>query len=247
MGAVSRDLTKKSRQYDEQYPYESKGITALLRDIYRLKGVTQFGGDIDSTVILTDLDLALNGDCLTKRQRQSIALYYFAGLKLRECSEVMVLDDSVIKYHLKGGLSRLSSHMKTGERFMKGDDITLFDETNAIYRWLNAIANGSPVTEPSVSVTLDLARFFLDDKAKEYVRQHEEGFEYIEDYTDVEEYPCLSEDQMRWSDRRVTYVEEVFPPGDAVGSVKVAVRNEEDRKGVEFSVERRKIFKRRGN
>lgn len=248
MGAVSRDIYKKGREYDEQYPYDKDGITALMKDVYRLTSSMFYGGDIDTAVILADLDLALNGEVLTVRQRHAIALYYFANLTFEECAAVLGIDWTVVRYHINGALKRIAANMSNGKTFSKGDpthDLYVIDELDT---WLNEISAGLRIEEPSHAVFSAIAARFTgyDYKSKEFVRQIVEGTVYLP-AEEGPEYPCLSDEQMRWDDRRITYVEEVFPPGDVVGTRKLAVKNDEDSYGIEYRLERRKLFKLRGN
>jgi DNA-binding CsgD family transcriptional regulator len=246
MGAVSRDLTKKARDYEEKYPYDIRGIAEVLKDYYKLESSRFYNGDVDATGILADILNEIDGDCLTARQRQCFALYYFARLKLRECAVVLGLDESVVKKHVKGGLKRLAARIDREARFSKGDPIPDYTEDNALYGWLNAIKDGAPIGEPTAEIFRDIAEILResDDKSDELLRQHADGYVMLPDDS---EYTCLTEGQMKWADRRVTYVEEVFPPGDTVGSQRVAAQNTEDKKGIEFRDERRKMFKLRGN
>jgi len=248
MGAVSRDIYKKGREYDEQYSYDKDGVTALLKDVYRLNSTMFYGGDIDTAVILADLDVAMNGEVLTVRQRQTIALHYFAKLTLEECAAVLGIDARVVRYHINGALNRIAANMSSGQTFSKGDPTHDLYITDELDKWLNAISAGLRIEEPSHAVFNAIANRFAerDYKSKEFVRQIAEGFVYLPE-DEGPEYPCLSDEQMRWDDRRITYVEEVFPPGDVVGTRKLAIKNDEDSYGIEYRLEKRKLFKLRGN
>ncbi|MCC2383536.1 RNA polymerase sigma factor [Bacillus cereus] len=248
MGAISVDIHKKGREYGNLYGYKREGVKALLKDIYRLSESKLHKGDIDAAAILTDLNISLNNECLTPKQRQCIALYYFVNLSIKEASSILDIYPSVFNYHIKGALSRLANNMRFGTVTKKGDPIGLFGNSSGVYKWLDEIALGKPLEEPPYEVVLDIAEILSksDEKSSEMIRQHIEGFVYVEE-NEGEEYPCLCEEQMRWADRRVSYVEEVFPPGDVTGYHRVLIRDDEDRKGVEYKEERRKIFKRRGN
>jgi DNA-binding CsgD family transcriptional regulator len=248
MGAVSIDMHRKGREYGNLYRYKKEGIKTLLKDLNRLNESKIYKGDYDAAAILTDLNISLNNGCLTPRQRQCLGLHYFINLSIDESSTILGIHPRVFKYHLKGVLLRLAENMCFGTLFMKGDPVELYGKTYGIYKWLDDIALGMPLREPPYEAFLDIADILseTDEKSFEMVRQRREGFVYIE--RDVkEEYPCMHEEQLRWADRRVSYVEEVFPPGDAIGSRKVLVRDEENKDGVEYMVERRKIYKQGGN
>lgn len=250
MGASKRDMSKKEREYGEKYPYEPKGVLAVLKDFYRLDTATILNGDYDAATILADITKGLNNsDVLTPKQRQCIALYYFANLKLRECEAVLGIDESGVKRHIRGGTKRLAEFVNNQALFSKGDPYVDYEETDELMRWLNQIGNGGAITVPENAVIVAIAKRFAVDEARaeEMLRQFSEGHVAVIEYDDGKpEYPCLSESQMQWSDRRVTYVEEVYPPGDVLGTQKVATRDEEDKQGVEYRQDRRKMFKVRG-
>ncbi|MBW3113505.1 hypothetical protein KYJ26_16750 [Bacillus sp. MCCB 382] len=124
-----------------------------------------------------------------------------------------------------------------------------YEETDELMAWVNQIGNGEEISVPNDAAIVAIAKRFATDelKAREMLRQFSEGYVEVVDVDDGKpEYTCLSESQMKWSDRRVTYVEEVYPPGDVLGSQKVATRDEEDKYGVEYRQDRRKMFKVRG-
>jgi predicted DNA-binding protein YlxM (UPF0122 family) len=250
MGASKRDMAKKEREYSEKYPYEAKGVLAVLKDFNRLGNAAVLSGDYDAATILADITKGLNSsEVLTPKQRQCIALYYFANLKLRECEDVLGIDESGVKRHIRSGIRRIAEFVSNRALFSKGDPYVDYEETDELMQWVNRIGNGDEITVPGDVVILAIAQRFAADesKAEEMLRQFSEGHVEVFDPDDGKpEYPCLSESQMKWSDRRVTYVEEVFPPGDVLGSRKVATRDEEDKQGVEYRQDRRKMFRVRG-
>lgn len=249
MGAVSRDLEKKAREYDELYQYNREGITKLLQDIHSVKESRIYHGDIDATAILADLFTALDSDCLTARMRQVVALYYFAGLIEKEMTLLLGINQKSINEIKQKAVDRVAEHMYRGGKFKAGNPYVPFADDRVLYRWLNAVADGQlPVYTVTQTVFNDINRILApkDKKAAEVLRQQREDVIFVEE-PDVDEYPCLTEDQFAWADRRVTYVEEVYPPSDVVGTRKVAIKLRDDKKGREYIVEKRKMFKRRGN
>lgn len=236
-----------------------KGLTKLLRDYYRLQARTLYEGDFDTAVVLADLMAIINSDKLTARQRQYIALYYFVGLTFNEIASLVGVDVRNVKQPLYDGLDRaalVAQGDTTGAAFKRRTPDTFADKPGAVYRWLDAIAAGAPVAEPPHAVTLNIAELLseTDDKSAELARQSETGVVYIDETADDKpEYAHFSDSQLRWLDRRITLVENVLPPGDAVGSQKHIPAPEYD--GYEdesqsrktHATGRRKLFKLWGN
>ena len=237
-----------------------KGIANVLRDYYRLES-RAYGGDFDTAVILADLMNAINGDVLTVRQRQYIALYFFCGLTYAEIAYIVGARQEVAQRAIADAFKRLTSVYKASEQSLKGHTPSTFEAyEGVVYRWLDAIADGKPLSEPSREVLLNIADILrpYDDESAEMVRQHTEGFVVVEDTQEGPEYPHLSDAQMRWQDRRMSYVPEVFPEGDAVGSKRVVPKyavdetgdQDDDEEHITRSIQRtgrRKLFKLRGN
>lgn len=249
MGAVKRDIHKKAREYDDLYEYNREGVALILRDIYRMEN-SRFAGDIDATGIIADLFMALDSDCLTPRMRQVVALYYFVGLTEIEASEFLDCTRVAVTVSKNSALTRISEHMYKGGKFKAGDPFEKLTEKSSIYVWLNDVAVGiAPIYEVPVKVFTDvlLATEGTDANAKETIRQRVEGLVFVDDYADEEEYLCMTDEQFRWADRRVSYVPEVFPPGDTIGTRKVAIKLRDDPFGREYIIEKRKLLKKRGN
>lgn len=235
-----------------------KGIANVLKDYYRLES-RAYGGDFDTAVILADLMSAINGDVLTVRQRQYIALYFFCGLTYAEVAHVMrIANQSRVSDALYSALRRLTQAPGASFKDQPADDFSAYD--GAVYRWLDAIEDGAPVGEPSREVLLNIAEILrpYDDESAEMIRQRAEGFVYVDEACDGPEYPHYSDAQLRWYDRRMSYVPEVFPEGDAVGSKRVVPKYAVDETGEQDDDEehitrtiqrtgRRRLFKLRGN
>lgn len=195
-----------------------RGITRLLRDYYELLSKTEFDGDYDTAIILADLLGAVNSETLTARQRQFIALYYFVGLTFSETAEIVGVDVRNAKEGVHSAIRRLEANMADSTTFKSRTPNTFADKQGEVYRWLERIANGEEIKEPSRKVVLSIADIlrYTDDESEEMIRQVSEGFVnvYVDD---VEEYPHYSDSQLRWLDRRVSLVEEVLPVGDSTG------------------------------
>lgn len=204
------------------YSYGSgvrRGIIRLLRDYYRLKYRTEYKGDYDTAVILADLMESINSDALTPRQRQFIALYYFVGLTLDEVAVISETRQDNVRITLRRAIERISSEKGRFNTYT----VVPYENTSAVYRWLNEIADGEPIGEPTREVILSIAEIlrYSDERSAELIRQHGTGFVIVAEPDDGrEEYPHYSDAQLRWLDRRVSVVSEVYPSGDVVGTKK---------------------------
>lgn len=236
----------------------TRGIAKVLRDYYELESRTTYGGDLDTALLLADIMRAINGDVLTERQRQVIALYYFAGLKLREIAYLLDVTPRNVRQPLQDALKRVSESQKNPKTVFKSRAVERFDRFVPLYKWLDDIADGAPVKEPPLSAVQSLADLLEhgDEGSAELVRQRREGFVYV-DEDESEEYPHFSDAQLRWKDRRISLVEEVLPPGDAIGFQRYTPAPDyegdaelDDDYLLSRSVRnmgRRKLFKLRGN
>jgi predicted DNA-binding protein (UPF0251 family) len=249
MGTVKRDLERKGRQYEESYPYEAAGIAALLRDVYRLSESRLYDGDIDATAILIDLKMALDSNCLTPRMRQVVALYYFAQFTEEEAAEVLGISQVTLNESLETAIERISSHMEYGYTKVtnaKANAILL--DTHEIKRWLNVVACGGKLYEiddETISgINIWRASKLNDRKDLEAIKQRIEGYSYEPVYESEEQkYPALTWEQIRWRDRRMSYVSEVKYDDRLVkvGFKNTAIINEED----EWVYPRQRLFAKR--
>lgn len=235
-----------------------KGIARLLRDYYELRSRSFYGGDIDTTATLIDLMGAINGDILTARQRQFIALYYFVGLTFEEVAEVMCISSPTnVSDAIYSALERLSAG--PGFVFKSRTPEDFSHMPGAVYRWLDDIGNGTPIMEPSLDVIVAIAEILelSDSKSLELLFQYYAGIVLMEEKEEGEEYPHLSDSQLRWQDRRISLTDEVHPPGDVIGSKRYTPLSEYDGDETnddEYNMTRtirltgrRKLFKLRGN
>jgi hypothetical protein len=232
MGSVSRDIDKKSREYDDSYPYEAAGIAALLRDIHSLSESREYKGDIDATILIVDLKQALDSECLTPRMRQVVSLYYFSQMIEEEVADVLGIGRRAVNYALESAIERISTYMEYGYSKPNNARIEAFvTPSHPFLMWVNDVAAGS---ESVYSYSADQTNWLAlrgDRKAQEAVRQQKEGYTYVPVYASEEiEYPALTWDQMSWDDRRVVYVGEMkFDDSRSKGGFKkVAILNEED-------------------
>jgi hypothetical protein len=246
MGSVARDIYRKEREYDVKYEYNREGVSRLLRDIHRVSEQRWYEGDIDATAILVDLYKALDSDCLTPRMRQVVALYYFVGLTEYEVAEILNIERHSVNEFKQKAVYRIAEHMYDSPRFKTGDPYEMLDESNFLYQWLNDVAvKKAPIYRIPMKLYVVVNEYFAktDDRAAEFLRQLKEGIEIPEE----KEYPCLSEEQLAWRDRRMIYKDEVYPSNDVTGTRKVAVKTRDDKYGRDYIVEKRKIFKLKGN
>ncbi|AXN39836.1 sigma factor-like helix-turn-helix DNA-binding protein [Peribacillus butanolivorans] len=245
MGASKRDMHKKGREYDDNYPYEAAGIAALLRDINSLGESRWYNGDIDATTILVDLKLALDSPCLTPRMRQVLALYYFAQMTEEEVAEILSVTRQAVNYALENAIERVSTYMEFGYNKptnARTDAIVL--PTHPFLDWVNAVANGDAVVYSFSGRLTHWLASKGDKKAQEVIRQSVEHYTYVPVYdSDEEEYPAFTEDQFKWRDRRMSFVSEMkFDDGQTkAGFKKAAIINEED----DWCYPRQRIFAKR--
>jgi hypothetical protein len=249
MGTVKRDLERKGRQYNESYPYEAAGIAALLRDVYRLSESRMYDGDIDATAILIDLKIALDSNCLTPRMRQVVALYYFAQFTEEEIADIFGITRQGVNDSLSNAIERVSTHMEYGYTKVTNAKLdACLPSTHEIKRWLNAVAGGKSLYDIDDDVISGIntwrAGQLSDKKDLEAIQQRVNGYTYVPVYeNDEKKYPALTWEQIRWRDRRVTYVSEIKYDDRLVkvGFKNTAIFNEED----EWVYPRQRLFAKR--
>lgn len=248
MGAGSKDLHAKSRRYSEKYPYKAKGIHVLMMDYGRLKDKARNTSDFDAAAILCDLEIALDKVNLTPRMRQCVALYYFVGLTEQQCAKVIGVSQQLINKSIAASLDRLEAFMAFG--YMQKEDARMdgiIAANHPFTSWVNDVASRkAKIYSKAPYVAEYSAEFLNDSKAKETIRQRTEGSSYVNDYTGVEEYPYYTEEQFRWADRRMAFVDEVYPGGDVTGSRTLAIKLQDDPYGRDYTVSKQKIFAGRG-
>lgn len=244
MSASYRDIYAKSTEYEKKYPYKSDGLHALMSDYWRLKESSYTDSDMDAAAILCDLERALDHCNLTPRMRQVITLKYFVEFTEVQISKILGVNQSTVSRTASNALDRLEAFMAYGYKQKEDARIDAkLTETHPFITWLNEVTAGlrSIYSRPQY-VTEYLADFFEDKRAIETLRQRREGFIFKEDYTGKVEYPYYSDAQLRWKDRRMSFVPEVFPVGDVAGTRKVITKLRDDPYGREYAIEKRKIF-----
>lgn len=252
MGSVKRDLAKKSREYDGNYPYEALGVKAVLRDIHRLSENRYFDGDIDATTIVIDLRMALDSRCLTPRMRQIVFLYYFVGVTLDEIADITNLTRPTALEALNNAVERVATEMEYGYHSKTNARITAYlsPKTSAeepLYKILNEIADNERKIYEINDEIVEAVVYYLarkgDTKAQEALRQRLEGYTYVSEKSD---YPALTWDQMKWYDRRQHYLPDVYYDDRLVkvGFRKIAELSD-DGDGGQWSYNRQRLFAKR--
>lgn len=248
MGAGSKDLHAKSRSYSVKYPYKAKGIHVLMMDYGRLKERVRDDSDFDAAAILCDLERALDKVNLTPRMRQCLALRYFVGMAEQQCASILGISQPTVNETITNALDRLEAFMAFGYMQKENSRISgILSNTHPFISWINDVATRkSKIYSKAPYVTEYCAEFLSDAKALETIRQRTEGSSYVNDYTGVEEYPYYTEEQFRWADRRMTFVDEVYPVGDVTGSRTLAIKLQDDPYGRDYTVSKQKLFVGRG-
>ncbi|MBA4542022.1 sigma-70 family RNA polymerase sigma factor [Thermoactinomyces daqus] len=178
MGAGSIDLESKRKRVEDLYPYESEGIAALLDDFYRVEARAYDRADLDSYTVIADLKIALDTDCLTPRQRQCIALYYFCELSREQVAELLGVARQSVDEYLATAHERLAREMKEGGAAKKGRRVKPLPGSRPLNRWINDIADGAPIYDLPEDVAEDLLYWLSergDERAWETIRQRRHG------------------------------------------------------------------------
>jgi predicted DNA-binding protein (UPF0251 family) len=99
-------------KHETIHPYTEQGVERLLKDIYKLWDEETYGGDINATIIRVDLERALQSNALTPRQRQAVALYYFAQLTHQECAKLLGVEHSSVVRRIENACINIAMHMR---------------------------------------------------------------------------------------------------------------------------------------
>lgn len=245
MGAVSRDIDKRTRLYNEKYPYEAEGIAQLMRDYWDLRANQSIDGDVDASALLIDLERALKRCNLTPRMKQCLALHFFADFSKADAARVLSIREEAVGKLIRAALDRLEAFMEFGyNKAMDARTDGIIEQQTKLHEWVNEIAQGiTPVYSKPRGITEWLASKG-DAKALVVLNQRKVPFIYVDNYEGREEYPPYTAEQFRWADRRVSYAPEVYPPDNVAGTRKVVVKLRDDKFGRDYAVEKRKIFAR---
>lgn len=241
MGAISRDIDKNTRKYDEKYPYRKSGIERLMSDYWSLKETQGIKGDIDSVALIIDLERALDHCSLTPRMRQVLALHYFADLSLTDAAHLIGITPQSVQEANDNALEHLEAYMAYGyDKKIYARNRGEIDGDAPLQQWAMAVGDGSfPIYSRPDGVTEWYAAAVKEPCAIETMKQRVSPVEYV---STTEKRP-LNKRQLRYGDKRTTYVEEVYPRTDVTGSQKAVVKLKDDKYGRDFKLERRKLFR----
>lgn len=112
IGRVKIDVDKTMVKHETIHPYTEQGVERLLKDIYKLWDEETYGGDINATIIRIDLERALQSSALTPRQRQAVALYFFAQLTQQECAKLLGIEQSSVDRRIENACANIAMHMR---------------------------------------------------------------------------------------------------------------------------------------
>ena len=185
MGVVKRDVHKKEREHDVEFAYQPQGIERLLSDVHRIEAMETYKGDLGATVLRIDLEAALRSRCLTPRQRQVVALYYFAELTQTEAAGVLGVSQQAVDARIKSVWPALSAHMS-------GEPTSVSQFTNA------EIEGDTPLDRWMADAAMNEGEWWrlTDEVIAELNRRFPPPDVVSEDAEDGEEYPVLSEGAM---------------------------------------------------
>jgi predicted DNA-binding protein (UPF0251 family) len=109
MGLCRVDLDEGHRKYEIKYALNDKeGVSALLRDIHRLRERRFHAGDYIASDILIDLQTAIDRAGLTKRQRESIYYVYEMDLTHAEAATNVGIARNTLTEALDRALERIA-------------------------------------------------------------------------------------------------------------------------------------------
>lgn len=219
------DIYSGFKRNDDDFPYKPAGIYRLLKEYHRLEGRLVPGGDYDTAVILQDLKTALDSDVLTARQRQVVALYYFADLIEDDVADILGISRQGVNRAIIDALGRISAFISGHRGRVRGYHVTQFENRRPLFQWVNAVGDGrAPVYVVPNYIRADIIDWLAengDKRAQNASRQLRSGPpSIIYEYQNPEdEYPCLNPRQMQYREKMQVPVEEVKPKLD-VAAVK---------------------------
>jgi predicted DNA-binding protein (UPF0251 family) len=104
----------------------------LLSDIYKLANDAEYRGDTEAIVLRVDLERALKSMCMSPKQRQAVALYYFTQLTQEECAKVLNVTQQAIAARLDDAVHNIAMHMRGEDvsvpQYIRHDDYTNIDD-----------------------------------------------------------------------------------------------------------------------
>jgi predicted DNA-binding protein (UPF0251 family) len=110
IGLCRVDLDEGHRKYEVKYALNDKeGVSALLRDIHRLRERRFHAGDYSASDILIDLQTAIDRAGLTKRQREAIYCVYEMDLTQKDAGERMGIGQDVVSGHVSAACEKIAT------------------------------------------------------------------------------------------------------------------------------------------
>jgi predicted DNA-binding protein YlxM (UPF0122 family) len=131
LGRVKIDIYKSEITHDVVHAYTNEGIAQLLEDVYKLANDAEYRGDAEAIVLRVDLERALRSKCMSPKQRQAVALYYFAQLTQEECAKLLNVTQEAVTQRLSNAIANIAKHMQgedvTTPQYIRHDDYTDID------------------------------------------------------------------------------------------------------------------------
>ena len=240
------DIYSASKRVDDEFPYEPVGVFRLLKEIHRLDARLVPGADYDTAVIIRDLKDALDSPVLTVRQRQVVALYFFAQIGEVAAADLLNTAQPAVFRLIQDSVKRLAGALKNPRppKYYRYK-VKPFENRRPLFVWLNAVGSGAaPIYEVPREVMDDILLWMAEngeEKSQEVLRQRREGppevrtvYENPED-----EYPVLTPRQMQYRNAKEVSTAEVKPKFDAAGWKKSQVK---DQKTGEWIGHKKKIY-----
>lgn len=212
MGRIKIDTNKSDIKYDNLFPYTSDGLNRLLRKIHTLDTSEQYAGDVNAILIRVDLERALNSECLSPRERQSIAMYYFTCLTQHECALLLRIERKTIDLRLEKSLDKISRHMN-GEDVTSSQTIWNKDYLNTSHDSINSWNENILKNNSEWWFIPDDVWAYVQSKFNKYKQDTQSSV------NDVSCYPVLTEKQMEWKQYIETPRDEIHRTFDSYGYV----------------------------
>lgn len=212
IGSIHKDIHKSEITHDAIHAYTDAGIAQLLSDVYKLANDAEYRGDTEAIVLKVDLERALRSECMSPKQRQSVALYYMCQISKEECAKLLNVTRQAIDQRLINAATNISQHMQ-GEPLASSQHIHYNVYTN-IYPgfdvWMTQVLVGDGDWWSIPDNVLDSLNRVLGMLP-----------ESSESENNCVEYPYLTDGQLRGRNRnREILRPEVYPTDGNRGYVK---------------------------